>query len=190
MKIQSLIFLTFVIISCKQNNSDTNTDSNGNTPIETYLLLNQGEVSDAEVQTMRAEAIKILDHRQIESSNKVVTLLEKDVYIFDAVVMGSAMRVGDSIAGEWLDFKDDLTYEYGKYDVKNGSGRYFYNFDENHLLMVDNNPKVKPQEFETKNANEMIILIGKYIYKDNNIQSKLTRSATKPDKVNQPSKTN
>ncbi len=186
MKIQSLIFLALVIFSCKQNNSGSGSDTNGNTPIETYFLLNQAEVTDVDLQKMRAEAIKILDHRQKESNNKVITILEKGVFEFNAVVLSSVMSVGDSIAGEWIDFKDDLTYDYGRYDKVNGSGRYFYNFDEGLLLMVDNNPKIKPQEFETKHANETLILIGKYIYRDNNMQTKLTRLDAKPVRVNQP----
>ena len=80
MKIQSLIFLALVIFSCKQNNSGSGSDTNGNTPIETYFLLNQAEVTDVDLQKMRAEAIKILDHRQKESNNKVITILEKGVF--------------------------------------------------------------------------------------------------------------
>ena len=92
------------------------------------------------------------------------------------------MKMGDSIAGEWLDYKDDLTYEYGKFDQVNGGGRYFYNFDESSLLMIDNNAAMKPQEFETKHANDVMILIGQPLYRDNNIQTKLNLAASKPSK--------
>jgi hypothetical protein len=190
MKIQSLIFITFVLFSCKQNTNSTGGSVSESSPKETYLLLNQGDVADAEIQSMRAEAIKVLEHRQKESDNKVITILEKDIFVFDAVVMGSDMKMGDSIAGEWLDYKDDLTYEYGKFDQVNGGGRYFYNFDESTLLMIDNNAAMKPQEFETKHANDVMILIGKPLYRDNNIQTKLNLVASKPSKSAQAAPSN
>ena len=190
MKIQGLIFITFVLFSCKQNTSSTGGSVSESSSKETYLLLNQGDVADAEIQSMRAEAIKVLEHRQKESGNKVITILEKDIFVFDAVVMGSDMKMGDSTAGEWLDFKEDLTYEYGKFDQVNGGGRYFYNFDESTLLMIDNNAAMKPQEFETKHANDVMILIGKPLYRDNNIQTKLNLVASKPSKSAQAAPTN
>jgi hypothetical protein len=104
--------------------------------------------------------------------------------------MGSDMKMGDSTAGEWLDFKEDLTYEYGKFDQVNGGGRYFYNFDESTLLMIDNNAAMKPQEFETKHANDVMILIGKPLYRDNNIQTKLNLVASKPSKSAQAAPSN
>lgn len=180
MKIQVLVVLSLFIFSCKPNASDPSSTKDDFAPMESYALLNQNDIADAEVQNMRGAAMGILEHRQKEVDTSAVAMIERDLYIFDGILLSSNMRTGDSIAGEWLDFKEDLTYEYGKFDKVNGSGRYFFNFNENILLMIDNNPAIKPQEFEIKKANDILILIGKQIYRDNNIQTKLSRVATKP----------
>lgn len=180
MKIQILIFLSILLFSCKSNTSGSSSSAEDFAPVESYVLLNQNRTADVEIPEMREEAIKILEHRQKESDTSAIAMIERDVYVFDGILLSSNMITGDSIAGEWLDFKEDLTYEYGKFDKENGSGRYFFTFEENTLLMVNDNPAIKPQEFETKRANDILILIGKQIYRDNNIQTKLTRVATKP----------
>jgi hypothetical protein len=180
MKIQILIVLPLLIFSCKSNTNGPGTVGDDYTPIETFVLLNQNGILDVEVEIMRDEAIKILEHRQKETDSTAISLIERDIYIFDGVLISSNMIKGDSLAGEWLDFKKDLTYDYGKFDKVNGSGRYFFDSNGNTLLLINDNPAIKPHEYETKRVSDVLILIGKQIYRDNNIQTKLSRVATKP----------
>jgi len=180
MKIQILLLLPLLIFSCKSNTSGPATGGVEFSSIESFVLSNQNGILDVEVQSMRAEAIEILEHRQKETDSTAISLIERDMYVFDGVLISSNMIKGDSIAGEWLDFKKDLTYEYGKFDKVNGSGRYFFDFNGNTLLMLNDNPAIKPHEYETKRVSDELILIGKQIYRDNNIQTKLSKVATRP----------
>ena len=79
---------------------------------------------------------------------------------------------------KWIDFKDNFTYDYGMDKEKKGSGIYTYNFDTGLLLMVDDDISIKPNEYNVKIHNDIIILEGKSTYEDNNIQAKLGRLST------------
>ena len=50
------------------------------------------------------------------------------------------------------------------------------------LLLIDDNEGMKPQEFEVKMNNDMLVIVGHYTYKDNNMQAKLLRQASYPVK--------
>jgi len=52
---------------------------------------------------------------------------------------------------------------------------YTYNFDTGLLLMLDNDPNLKPNEYNVKVHNDLVILEGQATYQDNNIQAKLVR---------------
>ncbi|MBK8349813.1 MAG: hypothetical protein IPL08_20230 [Saprospiraceae bacterium] len=183
MKIVSALFAIslFLVASCKMENKSTaRSGDNGKSVGDAYALLNQEDVKDVDVKAMRASALNILEHRYKESSKKTYTILDKDIWVFDAIVKNSNMMTGDSLGGRWIDFKEDLTYDYGRMDKKEGKGKYFYDFDKANLLLIDDNENIKPQEFEVKALNDMLVIVGQYIYKDNNIQTKLTRKASFP----------
>lgn len=112
--------------------------------------------------------------------------MDKDIWVFGGLVSDTRTLFGDSLNGAWIDFKENLTYDYGQYENKSGSGHYFYDFEKATLLMLDDNPAIKPQEFEVKMNNDMLVIVGQFIYKDNNMQAKLDRKASFPSK-NQPS---
>lgn len=184
MKIQGLLFLflSIIMFSCKMDKTSLSTTDTDVKELEAYAMLNQQDLKPEEIAAMRLAALQILDHRQKESANKSYTIIDKDIWQYDATVINSDMKSGDSLEGRWIDFKEDLTFEYGRYDKKDGKGRYFYNLEDSSLLMVDDNEVLKPQEFDVKALNEMIVIVGRYVYKDNNIQSKLLRIPNYPAK--------
>jgi len=168
--------------SCKSDKVNNKTLTSE--PIhEAYMLNNQDKLSSNEINSMRSSATAILDKRIKENNNETFTILHGDIWVFGGLVSDSKSLFGDSLDGAWLDFKDDLTYEYGKCENKNGSGRYYYNFNTANLLMLDNNPAIKPQEFEVKMGTDMLVIVGNEIYKDNNMQAKLDRKPTLPTKT-------
>ena len=91
--------------------------------------------------------------------------------------------MADSLGGRWIDFKENLTYEYGRYDKKEGQGRYTYDLEKGSLLMMDDNEAIKPQEFEVKLRDDMMVIVGLYTYEDNNMQAKLTRHPSYPSRA-------
>jgi hypothetical protein len=147
---------------------------------EIYVYFNQEGVSPNEIASWRSSAQSILEKRKADFANKSYEALVKDLWLVDAYLSGDRMVSGDSVRGAWLDFKDDLTYEYGFGEKKTGMGKYFYEFESSKLLMLDDNSLLKPQEFDVRLRNDMVILVGEYVYRDNNLQSKLTRGKSYP----------
>lgn len=153
---------------------------------EAYILSNQKDILPLEIETMRKSASEVLALRKKEAANKSYTIMDKDIWVFGGLVSNTRTLFGDSLNGAWIDFKENLTYDYGQYENKSGSGHYFYDLEKATLLMLDDNPAIKPQEFEVKMNNDMLVIVGQFIYKDNNMQAKLDRKTSFPTK-NQPS---
>ncbi len=188
MKINLIVigFLVFLFTSCGMDNKSTTPSAKAALMIEKVGdangLLNQEDMKEGEIVLDRKEALDILEHRIKESGKKSFTIIEKDLWVFDGIVKNSQMLIGDSLQGRWIDFKEDLTYDYGRKENKEGSGRYFFDFDKSILLMLDDNEGIKPQEFEVKLRNDMLVIVGMFTYDDNNMQAKLTRAEKAPGK--------
>lgn len=180
----SLIFALLFMASCKSDHK-TNEPPKTREDMEkqagdSYIMLNQDGKRPGEVTSMRKVASGILASRVKEAANKSYTIMDKDIWIYDGVVSEKGMKMRDSLGGRWIDFKEDLTYEYGRYDKKEGRGKYFYHLENGTLLLIDDNEAIKPQEFEVKHRNDMMVIVGMSTYEDNNLQAKLVREATYP----------
>lgn len=125
------------------------------------------------IPAMRVQALSILNHRIKKDSNSYA-IIEADVWEYKFVFKGEMSKPGE-YQGTWIDFKNDHTYEYGQNSNVQGAGKYNYNFDRSELLMVDNDNSQKPQEWNVKNAGDVMILVGTSTYKDNATQMKLER---------------
>jgi hypothetical protein len=180
MKFFSQMLSTIMIVSlwygCKSdlNKADILTND--------YAMLNQETLKPLEIADMRKTVKPILEKR-IKESNKNANQLEKDVWIYEATVKNSDLTPQDSLGGRWIDFKADFIYEYGSNDITKGKGIFHYDTENAKLLLMDNNTLIKPQEFDVKALNDMLVIVGTYEYKDNNIQSKLVRRPTIPGSV-------
>ncbi|MBK9734135.1 MAG: hypothetical protein IPO92_03860 [Saprospiraceae bacterium] len=185
MNFQSVFFIISIsfVISCKNEGKLGLTDGNqGKVISNSYALLNQEKLHLVDITQMRTAANSVLEFRKKESNNKFFNVIEQDLWHFDAIVTTNKVLTKDSLDGKWIDFKADLTYDYGQYSDKKGSGKYFYDFDKATLLMIDDNEKIKPQEFEVNARNDMMILVGRSEYKDNNMQAKILRNKSTPIK--------
>jgi len=144
-----------------------------------YLMNNQEGLPDDEIKSMRASAKSILDLRMKESP-KSITSMDKDLWVYDAILKSSEVIFGATLKGGWIDFKENGNYTYGFFDGARGQGKYHYSSDTNLLLLLDNSNAMKPHEYQIKPNNDMIVMEGNGTYKDNNIQAKLSRSASAP----------
>lgn len=183
------LIILFVFISlfasCKENATKNGTPAektpttntiNKSANVEAfYPMLNQVDLSTMEVAAFRKSATDIVHHRNKEIGNKVSTILTKDSWKYEGIFKGSQFLPADSLNSKWIKFKDNLTYDYGQNTEIKGSGMYTYNFDTGLLLMVDNDTNLKPNEYNVKVHNDLIILEGQSTYQDNNIQAKLVR---------------
>ncbi|MBK8620539.1 MAG: hypothetical protein IPN79_01955 [Saprospiraceae bacterium] len=186
MKANIIILIMLVFWSCKDNTSKKTEVAESVTEVKTinqsanvdafYPMLNQMDLSTMEVAAYRKSATDIVHHRNKENGRKASPILTKDSWQYEGIFRGSNFVNADSLKQTWITFKDDLTYEYGKNKEKKGGGIYAYNFDTGLLHMVDNDGNIKPNEYNVKIHNDLIILEGQATYKDNNIQAKLVRS--------------
>lgn len=180
-----LISIAFLFGRCKENldytTSKANTTSSASTINKSanveafYPMLNQMDLSTMEVATFRKSANDIIHHRNKELGNKISAILTKDTWKYDGIFKGSQFIPADSLNNKWIKFKDNLTYDYGQNAKIRGGGIYTYNFDTGLLLMLDHDINLKPNEYNVKVHNDLIILEGQSTYQDNNIQAKLVR---------------
>ena len=180
-----LITIAFIFARCKENPAGTAKPDNqttSNAPINKsanveafYPMLNQVDLSSMEVAAFRKSAQDIVHHRNKELADKTSAILTKDAWKYDGIFKGSQFTAADSLKNKWIKFKDNLTYQYGENAEVRGGGMYTYNFDTGLLLMLDNDPNLKPNEYNVKVHNDLVILEGQATYQDNNIQAKLVR---------------
>lgn len=130
---------------------------------------------------MRSQALGILEHR-IKNDAQTYAVIEAGVLNYDFIHDGRKISKRDDYIGDWIDFKDDFTYDYGTYSETRGEGRYHYRTDINQLVMVDNNKNQNPQEWSVKVGGDVLVLVGTSTYKNNAYQMKLSRSDNKPTK--------
>lgn len=183
----SILFIVIILSvqACKYEKANQNpelqTFEHSDVP-QHYVMLNQEEISPEELAIMRQRALAVLNHRQSENNNKSYTIVDKDLWKYDGSVKNSDFTKGEALAGKWIDFKEDLTYTYGDYGDQKGSGRYFFDLETKKLLLLDDHPGIKPQEFDVKLTNDMMVIVGEFLYQDNNLQAKLVRIPERPAK--------
>ena len=180
-----MILLSVFLFSCKNNNSTVSEKSSTETSMavpDHYAMMNQEDFTILEVTGMRQSAIALLNHRKTAQNNKSYTILDKDIWLYEATVKNSDFITGEKVAGRWIDFRENLTYAYGIYQDQKGTGQYFFDFENKKMLMIDDHPAIKPQEFDVKLSNDMLVLVGEAVYSDNNLQAKLIRIPTIPVK--------
>ncbi len=180
-----LIFFTLVIgVGCKEPGQNGTTSSKVDTstmPIDQLSIIhNQRNISDSMVVVWRNHAKGILEHRISQSDPKMTTSITKDLYHVQGVLRGSDVTFGHDLKGAWFDFNDDQSYTYGYFAETYGSGRYHYETNRGLLLLVDNDERMKPQEFKVIAAAENLVLQGEATYNDNNMQVKMNRQVGFP----------
>jgi len=132
-------------------------------------------------QKWRSQALTVLDYR-IKNEPKTYAIIDADILEYKHVFDGSRMSRPEEQLGNWIDFKEDYTYDYGTFSNTEGSGRYHYSLDKSLLIMIDDDDNTNPQEWEIKNAGDIIIMVGSHTYKNNAFQMKLERVKNKPTK--------
>ncbi|MCB9310051.1 MAG: hypothetical protein H6567_08340 [Lewinellaceae bacterium] len=176
------LMCSHIFFSCKPQNSTKTTHKAAAAvaPNPAWDLLNQENISAADIATMRTNAEGMLEFRDKELNHKSVTIIDKDIWKVVAFIIGRDGKFGDKLHGAWIDFKEDLTYTYGHYDKTEGQGLYIYDLDKELILLIDDNQTMKPQEFKVKVTNDNLVLVGTETYRDNAMQAKLDRTASFP----------
>lgn len=160
------------LYSCKNEGKTTN---DSKTTVSSKKL-------SPHITEMRKSAKAVYDFRMANSEFSSAQILDNGVWEYKFTFANGAMSELGALAGQWIDFADNNTYEYGNFDNIVGSGIYHYDPLTTIILMIDNDPATKPQEFEMKLVMDALVMVGQKTYQDNSTQSKLDKRETRPTK--------
>jgi hypothetical protein len=144
-----------------------------NNEIDLSIHFNTTVSSGAEVIQFRKDAQSILEKRILDQP-RIPSIIDQGTFFFQFIVKGSEISEVGLLDNKYIDFKEDNTYSYGINKTVDGTGVYHYTKD-GILLMIDDDPTRKPQEFQAKHGGDSLVLVGRPTYKDNNMQMKLEK---------------
>jgi len=131
---------------------------------------------------LRDRAKSVYDFRMKNTEFSTAQILDNGVWEYKFTFAEGAMSKLGELTGKWIDFEDNNTYEYGLYGDVKGSGIYHYDPLTTIALLIDDDPSVKPQEFEMKIVMDALVMVGQKTYNDNGTQSKLDKRDVRPTK--------
>lgn len=140
------------------------------------------KLSADRIQAMNREATGILEFRIKEKVQNPWQALTEVIWEYQFIFAGSDKSKPGELEGRWIDFADDFTYTYGYFQDTQGKGRYHYTPADQTILLVDDNSKIKPNEYKIIMATNIMILQGTSIYADNNYQCKVKGRIDLPQK--------
>lgn len=68
----------------------------------------------------------------------------------------------------WLKLNADNTYQYGIANRLEGKGLFHYRDSDSSLLLIDDNPRIEPTEFDLRYASDKMVFIGRSSMNVNN----------------------
>lgn len=139
-------------------------------------------IDQQEVRRLRDLAKSEIDQEWKQSNKEAFTNLHLDLFEYKALLAGESMSKPGKYDGYWINFEEDLTYSYGYYNKVEGTGIYNFKVENQRLVLLDNNDRIKPQSFSLRIAGDVVIFIGGHEYKDNNMQGKMERVEKRPSK--------
>ncbi|HMP29162.1 MAG TPA: hypothetical protein PKD85_06165 [Saprospiraceae bacterium] len=201
-----LVAVVMLFASCKENPKRPSKDSKGFKPEMGFVPMEYGQSFDLDkekkikaqvgenakrvkdfvmspdlLREWQARALSEINAEAQQSNNKAYASFTAKPWIIDGIVVDDFAERSIH-EGMWLQFKDDLTYEYGRYSDKLGKGKYYYNADKESLIILDNDLNVKPLEFEVGWDMGFIVIGGTKKYDDDALMIKLINKANIPTK--------
>lgn len=170
-----VLFSVICLFACKpdgvtKGTKKSETQSKGNAVVKENI----------DYSSMRALALQTIEYRIKNEGNQSYSAIESNVWQYEFLFDAKTMNIPAPYEGHWIDFKEDLTYEYGFYDTVEGSGKYHYSFEKGTVIVVDNDESKKPDEWDVKLSGDSLVLVGKASFDSNSIQAKLYRQDNIP----------
>lgn len=183
MKAIHLILLATLVtmsIACKQDaGKKIQNEAADAAKIDSEEIILNPESSQS-VAELRSHAEALIKKRS--ENEGVYSMMVVDYWNYKFVFNGTEMSKEGEYDGKWIKFKDDFTYEYGLYDVVQGKGKYHFTLDSSKLIMLDSQSGKKPEEWEVKSKEDVMILVGSNYFGNNPQQCKLERVPSIPKK--------
>lgn len=185
MRVILLLFICLftLLTGCKENWGENKVTETENKAIVQDTLMSASmakKPESAQIKQMNEQALAILQYRR-ENKPKNYAIIDVGVWAYEAAFKDGAMSKPGEYDGHWIDFDENNNYEFGIKNQVKGSGKYHYDNDSQLLLLVNNNPEVKPEEYELKLVNDIMIMMGKTTYQDNGFQAKLVKISERPN---------
>ncbi len=176
----TLIF-SVVLIGC-DSSKDNSSNGKNNPALSTQNTTSSStSTASAKSEVSRDYAIQVLESR-IKNEPEAFQLVDAGLWSYEFVFSGREMSKPGEYDGHWIDFSPDFSYKYGYYDDERGNGRYHFSINTSTLIMVDNNKDEQAQEWEVKNAGDVMVLVGRSTFGKNSRQIKLNRVQEVPTK--------
>jgi len=166
-----LLFFSFVLI-CSLSSCGGETGKSKSQKANTTL-----NYEDAQ---NRSQAASVIEFRKKEEG-KAMAFLVSGYYEYD-LIFDKKMSEANAHKGEWIKFEEDFTYTYGKYGKQQGSGKYHHSLSSGMMVMLDDDPNKVPKEYEVKQGNAFMIMVGRNTYGSNAVQMKLRNLNERPSK--------
>ncbi len=146
---------------------------------EGYTKVRKVKMDESLLMTWRVKSAIELTERSTADNNKTYASITNGVWVVNAAHLDE-FASENIIAGKWIQFKEDLTYEYGKFDKTTGKGRYHYQPLTQLIILLDQNENVRPLEYEIGWSEGYIVLQGTPTFDDSEIAIKMINANAKP----------
>lgn len=195
----SIFVIGFLMISCGGKGTTNNQQTTGTTAnpaggevVERYNGVSKDEADRIIAERAQRKADEIAENlpgyrahcveliRQREKTEKAMSFLVVDHWVYEFVFSGTEMSKVGEYEGQWIKYEDDHTYQYGHYNDIKGSGQYHYSLEQGKMIMVDDSEDVMPEEWEVKAQDEVMILVGSGYFGNNPRQCKMLRWNGRP----------
>ncbi len=170
--------LILIILSCKESiKTDINAQkATENTNNEQHTPTPKPAIN---VPALYNQAEAILKFRE-ENSPKKWAIIDVGAWKYDGIFKSGELLKPEEVEGKWIDFDQKGKYDYGLKSSIQGHGRYHYDNEKSTLLLLDDDKTKKPEEYNVRLVNGIMIVQGMDTYNDNNFQAKLSKVEARP----------
>ena len=159
--------ISLILLSCNPSNSSSGSDNIPTSEDKIFPLTIQKGGNTMPLEQIRAQARTLIDHR-IQTGTEALSMLTSGFWWPEYVFNKGSISAQGHYDGYWLDFKEDFSYEYGKYSTRYGGGKYHYSLDNSYLIMLDNDVALEPKVWQANYNGQAIALVGRHEYGINN----------------------
>jgi hypothetical protein len=172
--------LFFIAISCKENTKiGQSTQKKEESPVSSVAGHKPVPPPPVNVPALYSQAEAILKYRE-ENNPKKWAIIDVGVWKYDGIFKDGTLLKQGEVEGKWIDFDQNGNYEYGLNSNILGKGRYHYDNDKSTLLLLDDTRTKKPEEYNARLINGIMIIQGMDTYQDNGFQAKLSKMDARP----------
>lgn len=166
-------------LSCKENTKSAISTQKVDESTEVKGTGKPVPAAPVNVPALYSQAEAILKYREENSPNKYA-IIDVGVWKYDGIFKEGKMLKPNEVEGKWMDFDQYGKYEFGNKSTIEGKGRYHYDNDKSTLLLLNDDKSKKPEEYNVRLVNGIMIIQGMDTYNDNGFQAKLTKVDSRP----------